>query len=65
MIRIDVPPRLRRYVEYIDNTGQRPLACSAFDEDWEPIGPQIRRDMIEAGLIEEYDGWLMLLVERE
>lgn len=51
---------LKRYVEYIVNTSQSPLACQAFDEDWAPIGPMARREMVEAGLIEEWAGGLML-----
>ena len=58
-----VPDWLRKYVEYIHNTGQRPLACAAFDDDWEPIGPMVRKDLVKAGLIEEHEGYLMLLVE--
>jgi hypothetical protein len=52
--------RLKEYVEYVRNTGQRPLATAAFDEDWEPVGPSVRRDMLAAGLIEEALGALML-----
>lgn len=47
----DVPPHLQRYVDYINNTGQVPLAESAFDEDWEPIGPMVREEMRGLGLI--------------
>jgi hypothetical protein len=51
---------LRRYVEYIHNTGQRPLSCAAFDEDWEPVGPRVRDEMRALGLIEAWGGALML-----
>lgn len=51
---------LKQYAQYVRNTGQRPLACAAFDDDWEPIGPMVRREMLAAGLIEEWDGGLML-----
>lgn len=56
---------LRKYAEYVRNTEKRPLATSAFDEDWEPAGPMIRRQMVEAGLIEEWGGGLMLSDEGE
>jgi hypothetical protein len=51
---------MKQYVQYVRNTGQRPLPTAAFDEDWEPAGPMIRRQMLEAGLIEEWGGALML-----
>ena len=38
-----------KYLEYIDNTGGEPT-IEQFDEDWEPIGPIVRMDMIEAGV---------------
>jgi hypothetical protein len=47
-----IPKHLEKYVEYIRNTGQRPLAVAAFDEDWEPIGPMVRADMMKADLIQ-------------
>ena len=52
---------LKQYVDYIKNTGRVPLAIADFDEDWEPIGPTIRRDMVRAGLIEEWEGGLVLV----
>ena len=48
-----VPSRLQRYVDYIRNTGQKPLPTAAFDDDWEPIGPMIRKEMTALGLIYE------------
>lgn len=42
---------LHKYVDYINNTGRKPLPISAFDDDWEPVGPMIRADMQAAGLI--------------
>ena len=44
--------RFKQYIEYINNTGQVPLATAAFDEDWEPIGPRVRADMVKADLIQ-------------
>lgn len=51
---------LKEYVEYIVNTGRRPLATEMFDEDWEPIGPMVRAEMQGAGLIDQGLGGLML-----
>lgn len=48
---------LRKYVDYIRNTGQVPLKVADFDDDWEPIGPQLRQDLQIAGLItQDIDG---------
>lgn len=46
------------YLQYIRNTGLVPLLpMKMFDEDWEPIGPMVRSDMVKAGLIiESEDG---------
>jgi hypothetical protein len=40
----------QKYLDYIKNTGGSPT-INNFDEDWEPIGPMVRRDMLKAGLI--------------
>jgi hypothetical protein len=42
--------RFQKYLDYIDNTGGAP-SVEEFDEDWEPIGPMVRRDMETAGLV--------------
>lgn len=47
--------RFKKYLQYIKNTGGNPTV-EVFDEDWEPIGPALRRDMKAAGLIAENDG---------
>jgi hypothetical protein len=41
--------RLRQYCEYISNAGGSVL-ISYFDEDFEPIGPKVRTDLVRAGL---------------
>jgi len=57
--------RFHKYVEYIRNTGQPVLACSAFDDDWSPVGPMIRRDMEKNDIIEQAAGGLMLTRKAE
>ena len=52
---------LQKYVQYIKNTGQKPLAVEQFDDDWEPIGPMVRRDMQAAKLITVKDGEIELV----
>ena len=51
--------RFLKYYKYIKNTGGSPL-IECFDEDWEPIGPMVRSDMIEAGLVYEKDGRIFI-----
>jgi hypothetical protein len=40
-----------QYLQYITNVGGE-VDIRAFDVDWSPIGPQLRKAMHEAGLIE-------------
>lgn len=42
----------QNYIDYLNNTNRLPLPVAQFDEDWEPIGPKIRRDMEAADLIQ-------------
>ena len=51
--------KYKQYLQYIKNTGTNP-DISWFDEDFEPIGPTIREEMVSANLIEEVDGKIML-----
>lgn len=44
-----------KYLQYIKNTGGKP-SVSQFDDDWDPIGVFVRKDMIERNLIEIKDG---------
>lgn len=48
------------YIEYIKNTGGEPL-IKFFDDDWEPIGPMVRRDMLLADVTRECDGKVFLM----
>jgi hypothetical protein len=47
------------YLDYIKNTGGSPL-ITYFDNDFEPIGSSLRRDMILHNLVEEKDGRIYL-----
>ena len=49
-----------KYLQYIKNTGGSPK-IEEFDDDWEPIGPMVRKDMKHAGLIEEKDGRVFIV----
>jgi len=49
---------LQKYVEYIDNTGG--VTPDQFDDDWEPIGPLIRADLLKAGMVKVEDGQLVV-----
>lgn len=50
---------LQKYLVYIANTGQVPLAADNFDDDWEPIGPMVRRDLVAAGMIVYLEGGIV------
>lgn len=50
-----------RYIEYIRNTGRVPLPVHMFDEDWNPIGPVVREDMVKRGLILITDRGIMIV----
>jgi len=52
---------LEKYVSYIKSTGRSPLPVEMFDEDWEPIGPQVRRQLLTAGLVAQCAGGLVLV----
>jgi len=49
----------KKYLDYLKNTGGSPK-IDHFDEDWEPIGPQVRKEMKAAGLIYEKDGMIFI-----
>jgi len=46
---------LNKYLQYITNTGGC-VSVENFDEDWEPIGPDVRKMLLEKGLISESAG---------
>jgi hypothetical protein len=56
---------LVKYVRYIRNTSLVPLPVEVFDEDWEPIGPHVRADLVRAGLVTEVAGGLRLASSQE
>jgi len=47
--------RFKGYLEYIENTGGSPKV-EWFDDDFAPIGPLVRSDMLKEGLIKIEDG---------
>ncbi|MBF0102058.1 MAG: hypothetical protein HQK77_14240 [Desulfobacterales bacterium] len=49
----------KKYIDYITNTGGSPT-IQQFDEDWEPIGEMVRRDMEFDGLTECKDDKIYL-----
>jgi len=50
----------KQYLDYIKNTGGNPTV-EGFDDDYEPIGPMVRRDMEQAGLIRTVNGRLEII----
>ena len=53
-------PQHKKCLEYIRSAGGSPK-IEWFDEDWEPIGPLLRSDMIEANLVREQNGRILEL----
>lgn len=53
---------LQKYAAYVRNASgvAGAIATSAFDEDWEPIGPKVRGQLLEAGLTLEEDEYMIL-----
>ena len=51
---------LKKYTDYIRNTGQVPLPCTDFDDDWDPVGPVARYSLVSEGLITETNEGLTL-----
>ena len=48
---------LTQFVQYIRNTTHVPLRQALFDDDWDPIGPLVRGELIELGwTTENLDG---------
>ena len=50
---------LIQYLQYVQNTGGN-ANIAQFDDDWEPIGPMLRRDLMPAYIFEKSDGKLAL-----
>lgn len=50
---------LKEYCQYIVNTGGY-ATVAAFDDDFDPVGPMVRRDLIPTYAVENADGKLEL-----
>lgn len=59
----EMTKHLQKYIQYIRNTARVPLKVEQFDDDWEPVGPMVRRDLLNAGLIKEVDGGIVISEE--
>ena len=46
---------LDKFVAYLKNTDDN-LTIGQFDEDWEPVGPSIRSQLVDQGQCAEVDG---------
>ena len=49
----------KQYLQYVINTGGY-VTADDFDEDWEPIGPMLRADLVPEFIEEDSDGKLIL-----
>ncbi len=52
----------KRALEYLGNVGND-LLTGKFDEDFEPIGPTLREQLTQKGLVVEFDGWIGLRLD--
>lgn len=43
---------LIQYLQYIQNTGGN-ATVAVFDDDWEPIGPKLRADLMPTYIVEK------------
>lgn len=55
---MSIKPHLIQYLQYIVNTGGN-ATVDGFDDDWEPIGPTLRRELMPEFVVET-DGKLAL-----
>ncbi len=46
-----LPEHLRKYVDYINNTRLKPLPTATFDDDWSPVGPDVRSQLYKKAWI--------------
>lgn len=51
---------LRKYTDYIMNTGNR-ISVEDFDEDWDPIGSIVRKELVAGNYATLTDGYLSLM----
>lgn len=50
---------LVQYLQYVQNTGGN-ATISGFDDDWEPIGPSLRRELMPEFMVENVAGKIEL-----
>lgn len=50
----------KKYIDYINNTNNFPLKIEHFDDDWDPVGPMVRKNMVRDDLIQERQGYIYL-----
>ena len=53
---------LKKYLEYVRNTGGQ-ATINNFDDDWEPIGPMVRQEIIPRYVVEDANHNLVLTHE--
>ncbi len=51
--------RHRKYLQYVQNTGGN-ATVAQFDDDWDPIGPMVRRDIMPDLVTTDDAGFLVL-----
>lgn len=56
---MSIQPHLIQYLQYVKNTGGN-ATVAGFDDDWEPIGPMLRKDLMPTYIVEDLNGKLHL-----
>ena len=56
---MSIKPHLLQYLQYVKNTGGN-AGIAEFDDDWEPIGPMLRSELMPTYIVEGPDGKLAL-----
>ena len=57
-----IRPDLKQYLDYVVNTGGN-ASVAAFDDDWEPIGPMVRKELMPRYMVVGPNGKLALTDE--
>jgi len=54
-----IKSHLIQYLQYVKNTGGN-ATVTGFDDDWEPIGPMVREELMPTYMVENPEGKLIL-----
>jgi len=58
----ELRPHLKKYLQYVVNTDGN-ASIDDFDDDWEPIGPLLRSELVPVYMVAGENGKLKLTAE--